>query len=340
MLVVTLITITLGVLTVVGLRRDPRWLGNAVLTTATLLGLFLTSFAGHVPASGLPAITVGLGLLLAPLAGPALIVALIWNGIVMIRREGRALSHLLSLLAGIGLLVVLVGGVIASQSSSDLAFVVAMAAVLATGWLGLLFVGYVGYAFLYQQIVRQTHPDYIMVLGSGLSGDRVPPLLASRIDRGIALYAQERRAGRSPLLVMSGGKGSDEKIAEGVAMARFARDRGVPPADLIVEDRSATTEQNLRFTSEIVAADPRLGPTAAGTVVTSDFHAMRAAALARRLGLSLHSVGAPTARYYWPCAVLREFVAIINAHRWWHVAALILVSVPLPAALFYALSQR
>lgn len=47
------------------------------------------------------------------------------------------------------------------------------------------------------------------------------------------------------------------------------------------------------------------------------------------------SVGAPTARYYWPCAVLREFVAIINAHRWWHVAALIL-----PAALFYALSQR
>lgn len=64
MLVVTLITITLGVLTVVGLRQGPA--GSAMRCSRRRpLGLFLTSFAGHVPASGLPAITVGLGLLLA-----------------------------------------------------------------------------------------------------------------------------------------------------------------------------------------------------------------------------------------------------------------------------------
>ncbi len=61
-------------------------------------------------------------------------------------------------------------------------------------------------------------PDAIIILGSGLIGDKVPPLLAQRLDKGKAIY--EKFLGRSKLIV-SGGQGSDELIAEAEAMARI-----------------------------------------------------------------------------------------------------------------------
>ena len=50
-------------------------------------------------------------------------------------------------------------------------------------------------------------------------------------------------------------------------------------------------------------------------IVTNDYHAPRAAMLARRLGIEAQAVGCPTALYYWPSAYLREFVAVMTAHR-------------------------
>lgn len=53
--------------------------------------------------------------------------------------------------------------------------------------------------------------------------------------------------------------------------------------------------------------------------------------LARRLGVDAQAVGAPTAGYYWPSAVLREFVAILREHRVLVTVLLLLVSLPVPA---------
>jgi uncharacterized SAM-binding protein YcdF (DUF218 family) len=49
-------------------------------------------------------------------------------------------------------------------------------------------------------------------------------------------------------------------------------------------------------------------------VVTSNFHAFRAALLMRRAGLPGYTIGAPTAGYYWPSASIREYVAILRDH--------------------------
>jgi uncharacterized SAM-binding protein YcdF (DUF218 family) len=58
-----------------------------------------------------------------------------------------------------------------------------------------------------------------------------------------------------------------------------------------------------------------LRPGARATVVTSDFHAFRAALLARRLGIRGQVTGARVAGYYRPSAVLREFAAVFL--RYW-----------------------
>ena len=50
--------------------------------------------------------------------------------------------------------------------------------------------------------------DYIVVLGAGVIGTRVTPLLAARIDRGIELLHCNPNAA----LIMSGGQGPGEDL--------------------------------------------------------------------------------------------------------------------------------
>ena len=46
---------------------------------------------------------------------------------------------------------------------------------------------------------------------------------------------------------MSGGKGPDEVIAEGEAMQNYAVKQGIPADDIIVENKSTTTYENILF---------------------------------------------------------------------------------------------
>lgn len=94
-------------------------------------------------------------------------------------------------------------------------------------------------------------------------------------------------------------------------MADYLTDSGFPADRLLLEDRSRNTEQNLDYSTALLAERGIQGPIAA---VTNNFHAFRAALLMRRLGIAGYSVGSPTARYYWPSAVIREFIAVLRDH--------------------------
>lgn len=316
-----------------GVEDDPRRLSNAarIALPVVVLAVALT-LAG----SGTAVSMAMLLMVLSPLLAVALAIFLLWNGSQMLRREGRSLGNLLSLLAGLAIIgaIVIAFGLL----TLDPHFLpLSLWLVLCGGWVAALFFGFLGYSTFYQHHIGQPQPDYIVTLGSGLIGDRVPPLLAGRIDRAISLYRAELAAGRHPVLVMSGGKGSDEKCSEAEVMARYATDMGVDADDLLQESASTTTEQNLRFTRQLVAVDPRLGEQAQGVAVTSNFHAMRAAMLARRIGVPMDVIGAPTAGYFWPSAVLREFVAVVRDSLVMQVVCFALVTLPLPLAFAYAI---
>ena len=67
--------------------------------------------------------------------------------------------------------------------------------------------------------------------------------------------------------------------------------------------------------------------------MTSDFHAFRAALIARRLGLRGQATGARVAGYYEPNAILREFAAVFYRYRLVNLAiCALLVVVPVAAA--------
>jgi uncharacterized SAM-binding protein YcdF (DUF218 family) len=301
---------------VAGVVREPRSFGNAVLLGLALaLGaLGLAERLADVP--GRPAHLLLWAVLLAVALGPFLVACfLVANGVTMIRREPLRPMTLLSLLAGLAVLLV-IGLDIAADRAGDLKLsLFATIANLVFGYVSFLLVSYVLYSFVYGLLARTGGSDFVIVLGAGLRPDgRVPPLLASRLERGREVWsALDRRAGDfRPLLIVSGGKGDDERVPEASAMASYLIARGFPAELLLLEDQSRSTEENLVLSKAIM---DELRPGARATVVTSDFHAFRAALLARRLGIRGQVTGARVARYYRPSAVLREFAAVFLQYR-------------------------
>jgi len=246
-----------------------------------------------------------------------LAVFLITNGITMLRLEGRSLANLLSLFAGIGLLVFpfLLLALLAWGGLGG--FLVAAGVVLVAGYAAAAFVAFLASSLLYAALPVPRQPRAIVILGSGLIHGDVPPLLRGRLDRAIVAWRRASRGGgEAPVLVPSGGQGPDEPRPEGEAMAEYLRDQGMPDGLVRPETRSLNTRENLEFSRPIVEGVGGSGPV---LVVTSDYHVLRAGLLARRRLPGARVVGARTAAYFVPSAFLREYVALLTRQKALHV---------------------
>lgn len=81
------LTLSLAALTVDTIRREPRRLGNAALIGVTALAALVT---GTSFGSSMPGQLFVIGVVLLPPAILVLVVFLVWNGVVMLRKERRA----------------------------------------------------------------------------------------------------------------------------------------------------------------------------------------------------------------------------------------------------------
>ncbi|MGW0638772.1 YdcF family protein [Nocardia salmonicida] len=310
-------------------RQERRRFSNGVLL---LLGILCVGAA--LIGSGAEGAAVGtlvfFALALSPLLVFALAGLLMLNGVVMLRREGVHPANLLSLGLGLALLVPYALLLMAVIAEGAVFGVLLLAVVLVAAYLGFVLVAFLLYSVVYGWVTRTDDAVAIVVHGSGLLGDRVPPLLASRLDRALGIWRAAR--GPSPLLVTSGGKGSDERVAESTAMAAYLTEHGVRDDEILREDRSTTTRENLLFSRELLA---RRGIESRILLVTSNFHVLRTAVLARQVGLDAQAVGASTARYYLPSAVLREYVGILVEYKILNaVICALLVAAPVALAIF------
>ncbi|MFG3226899.1 YdcF family protein [Kitasatospora sp. NPDC048194] len=301
-------------------RDDRRRFGNGVLLGlgALLLfaGFFLELDRFHRPVAQAVAGATGIA---AVASATAVAGALVANGIRMVRTEGGRPANLLSLLAGLAILAVLPLVVVAARADQGPLRAAATAALLMSGYLSFLFLCFTGYAALYHRVTARRPVDFVVVLGAGLTnGSTVPPLLAARLLKALSLYRRQAARGKPPILVVSGGKGSDERVPEAEAMADYLARRGVPDEHVLQERASTNTGENLRFSRELMR---RIRPDYRCAIVTNDFHTLRAGILARRAGVPGEAHGAPTAAYYRPSATLREFVAVLVSYPLTNLAA-------------------
>ena len=265
------------------------------------------------------AIAVAMVLFLALLSGPfVLIFTLYLNGFQILKREGVHLHNFLSMGLAVALTFYLFIAPFVVQSLSDISF------------FNMVFI-YVGFLVSYAIIISMLYTtssfinlvnlfpgklDYVVVLGAGLIGDKVTPLLASRIEKGIAIY--QKHPGSK--LIMSGGQGPDELMAEGQAMADYALEQGIPAEDIVIENQSTNTEENLKFSYALMKPGSRFA------LVTNYYHVFRALLLARKLKIKCIGYGARTKFYFSLNAFIREFVGYLVMTKKAHLLFLGIVS--------------
>lgn len=288
-------------------------LGCLLLVTAAVFWDRLSACGGLVWALLLLAGFAGLFVLAFPLL---LLVMFFIEGIRVVRHEGLSPSNLLSLLFAVlwfGFLFLwpLVGVWARDSLGTVLYLIVSLSAV----YMLFLMAMYALSAILnLVHLRKRRNLDYIVVLGAGLNGDKVTPLLAGRIRRGIGLL--EKNPGAK--LIFSGGQGPGEELPESDAMAAYAVNAGVDSGRILLERKSRSTEENLRFSRELMEPGPKGKPPRVALVTTS-YHVFRALVLARRQGMRCVGFGAGTKWYFTLNAVLREFAGYLKLTKKRHI---------------------
>lgn len=329
----------LAVITAVMAYRDPRRMRVAVFLAWTVsyavwlllgaVGVRLNQISDQDGAIYL--LVLGAFTLLLLLG---VVVFFTWTGAVLVIREGPSVPHFLSLAAGVAIAVYMAALVVTAMEESEGLFVLLALVALPLSTFSFGLFAYLQYSALYGWWAKRLAPpgNVVTVLGAGLKKDRVTPLLAKRLDLGLEMYAKSLDIYPDATLIVSGGKGGDEWISEGEAMGNYVRETGWTRGRLLQEMRSVSTEENLRFSAELLE-DEGVAPPGPTTwmVVTSDFHAFRAAMLMSRMGLDGNAVGARSVTYFWTSAKLREFIAILAENRVSTVFFIVTSGLPLAA---------
>lgn len=188
-----------------------------------------------------------------------------------------------------------------------------------------LFVLYLLYSILHQIKKEQGHIDYIVTLGSGITSEKVTPLLKSRLDKGIEYFIKNPHA----VFIVSGGQGPDEPVSEAYAMSLYLYSRGIPKEQVILEDLSTTTYENMAFSKNKIiehAKNNQISKDINTIFTTNNYHVFRASLYANKVNFKAKGIGAPTAHYFLPNALIREFFALLMMHRY-QIAILLILGI-------------
>ena len=259
-----------------------------------------------------------------------LIITYFIQGILILKKEGLRLNNVLSLAFSIALVIyIFVWPLIMPLSSSNiyekplLLFADIIYKIFSFIFIYLLFLMamYCVSAILNLiHIGKGKNLDYIIVLGAGIKGKRVTPLLASRIDKGIELL----KYNPSAKLIFSGGMGPREDIPEGVSMADYAKQNGVSEEKIIIEDKSKNTYENLLFSSKLMDKE---NPNIA--LVTTSYHVFRALVFAKKLNIPCIGYGSKTKWYFTLNALIREYIGYLSISYRFHMLVILFYTIAL-----------
>ncbi|WP_052356685.1 YdcF family protein [[Clostridium] dakarense] len=145
--------------------------------------------------------------------------------------------------------------------------------------------------------------EYLVVLGAAINGKEVSKTLKARLDKALEYYNKNKDI----KIIVSGGQGKDEVISEAEAMYRYLIDKGVDSKQIIKEDKSTTTFENLIYSKRILKGKNKEKII----IVTNDYHLLRSRIIAHILGLEnegLSSQSSLSGKLYY---TVREYPAMV-----------------------------
>ena len=118
--------------------------------------------------------------------------------------------------------------------------------------------------------------------------------------------------------------GPGEDIPEGVAMATYAKDKGVSDERIIVEDKSKNTYENLLFSSKLIDKDNHKL-----ALVTTSYHVFRALVFAKKLNIPCIGYGSKTKWYFTLNALIREYIGYLSISYRFHMLVILFYTIAL-----------
>ncbi len=177
--------------------------------------------------------------------------------------------------------------------------------------------------------LQKQSTDYVVVLGTQVRGDTLSKSLEYRLDKAYE-YAQVHP---NTIFVLSGGKGEGEEISEAQAMYDYLKKRGVPDYQMILEDQSTSTYENLVYSKTIIDEREktrrewiknRMSKSGYLTppdeevairvgIITSNYHVLRAKGIAKNLGIqNVSGIAAKSDPILFIHLCMRECFAILK----------------------------
>ncbi len=141
----------------------------------------------------------------------------------------------------------------------------------------LLLVGVIAFGVLLGVVLAGSHdevkgePGAMIVLGCQvMPGGEPSILLRDRLDKALGYWEEHPDV----TVVVSGAKGENEPVTEAACMRDYLVERGVPSGQILLEDGSFNTVQNLRFSVRALS-DAGVDTSGGVVVVSNAFHLPR-----------------------------------------------------------------
>lgn len=143
--------------------------------------------------------------------------------------------------------------------------------------------------YTYGNNVNDLEGDAAIVLGAAVWSEEVSPVFRERINHAISLY----RKGKVRKIIFTGGQGNKDELTEAAAARRYAIENGIPGRDILVEQTSHTTYENVVNAKRVADANGLKRVL----IVSDPMHMKRAVTMATDVGLEAYPSPTPTTRY-------------------------------------------
>ncbi|MDJ0754875.1 MAG: YdcF family protein [Ardenticatenaceae bacterium] len=185
-------------------------------------------------------------------------------------------------------------------------------------WTGLLIAG--SWVWIVWGITRfaerddTRHADAAIVLGAAVRNNRPTSIFRERINHAVDLYHD----GTVEKLIFTGGVGRGDTMSEAAVARRYAISQGVDENDILIEEKSTNTIENLTFAYAVAQEEE----VETFLIVSTPYHMKRAIWIADDLGMTAYS--SPTRTIRWisdrtrRAALIQESISyIVHIFRRW-----------------------
>jgi uncharacterized SAM-binding protein YcdF (DUF218 family) len=172
----------------------------------------------------------------------------------------------------------------------------------------LLFLLVISLRIVHEAGREELHPaDAIVVFGAAEYSGRPSPVLRARLDRAYELF----KLGLAPVVITTGGSGSDPSFSEGGVGHDYLLHRGIPERALIAETQGSDTAQSAERVGVILRANGLHSCLA----VSDEYHVFRIKVLLEHEGMRVYVAprtgSRPKGHWQRMIAVLREAMSYL-----------------------------